>query len=214
VQLDALRPSLADRIRQDHPELGYDALISKAELAQYRTKYVEELLKAEHGDLTELDRQVAESLATHETLAENIEAEFEVERTFGERLSDHLASFGGSWTFIIIFGGVIFVWILVNQAASDPGRFDPYPYILLNLILSCLAALQAPVIMMSQKRQEVKDRLRSQSDYRIDLKAELEIRHLHEKIDHLISRQWQRLTEIQQMQLETMHEMTRSGKGS
>ena len=117
MQLDELirAPSLADRIRQDHPELGYDALISKAELAQYRTKYVEELLKAEHGDLTELDRQVAESLATHETLAENHEAEFEVERTFGERLSDHLASFGGSWTFIIIFGGVIFVWILVNQ---------------------------------------------------------------------------------------------------
>ena len=214
VTLDALRPSLADRIRQDHPELGYDALISKAELAKYRTKYVEELLKAEHGDLTELDRQVAESLATHETLAENIEAEFEIERTFGERLSDHLASFGGSWTFIIIFGCIIFVWILYNQAASDPSRFDPFPYILLNLILSCLAALQAPVIMMSQKRQEVKDRMRSQSDYRIDLKAELEIRHLHEKIDHLISRQWQRLTEIQQMQLETMHEMTRSGKGS
>jgi uncharacterized membrane protein len=97
---------------------------------------------------------------------------------------------------------------------TDPSRFDPYPYILLNLILSCLAALQAPVIMMSQKRQEVKDRMRSQSDYRIDLKAELEIRHLHEKIDHLISRQWQRLTEIQQMQLETMHEMSRGNKGS
>jgi uncharacterized membrane protein len=214
VALDALRPSLADRIRQDHPELGYDALVSKAELGRYRTKYVEELLKDEHGDLTELDRQVAESLATHETLAENIDAEFEVERTLGERLSDHLASFGGSWTFIIIFGCILFVWILYNQAVSDPARFDPYPYILLNLILSCLAALQAPIIMMSQKRQEVKDRLRSQSDYRIDLKAELEIRHLHEKMDHLISRQWQRLTEIQQMQLETMHEMARSGKGS
>jgi uncharacterized membrane protein len=213
VALDALRPSLADRIRQDHPELGYDSLISKGELARYRTKYVEELLKAEHGDLTELDRQVAESLATHETLAENIEAEFDVERTFGERLSDHLASFGGSWTFIIIFGVGLFIWILYNQAVSEPARFDPYPYILLNLILSCLAALQAPIIMMSQKRQEVKDRMRSQSDYRIDLKAELEIRHLHEKMDHLISRQWQRLTEIQQMQLETMHEMTRSGKG-
>ena len=110
--------------------------------------------------------------------------------------------------------GQIFVWILYNQAVSDRSRFDPYPYILLNLILSCLAALQAPVIMMSQKRQEVKDRMRSQSDYRIDLKAELEIRHLHEKMDHLISRQWQRLTEIQQMQLETMHEMSRSHKGS
>lgn len=209
VALETLRPSLAQRIRQDHPELASDALISKMELARYRTLYVEELLTAEHGDLTELDRQVAQSLATHETLAENIDAEFEVERTLGERLSDHLASFGGSWTFIIIFGGMLFVWIVFNQEVADRSRFDPYPYILLNLILSTIAALQAPVIMMSQKRQEVKDRLRSQSDYRINLKAELEIRHLHEKIDHLISRQWQRLTEIQQMQLETMQEMVR-----
>lgn len=213
VALETLRPSLAQRIRQDHPELASDALVSKTELARYRTLYVEELLIAEHGDLTELDRQVAQSLATHETLAENIDAEFEVERTLGERLSDHLASFGGSWTFIIIFGGMLFVWIVFNQEVSDRSRFDPYPYILLNLILSTIAALQAPVIMMSQKRQEVKDRLRSQSDYRINLKAELEIRHLHEKIDHLISRQWQRLTEIQQMQLETMQEMVRGKRG-
>ena len=212
VLLEALRPNLADRIRQDFPDLPPDALVSKAELARYRTLYVEELLKAERGDLTVLDQQVAKSLATHETLAENIEAEFEVERTFGERLSDHIASFGGSWTFIISFFIILLIWIAFNQAVSDAGRFDPYPYILLNLILSCVAALQAPVIMMSQKRQEVKDRMRSQSDYKIDLKAELEIRHLHEKIDHLISRQWQRLTEIQQMQLETIQEMTRGTK--
>ena len=214
VFLEALRPNLADRIRQDFPDLPPDALVSKAELARYRTLYVEELLKAERGDLTVLDQQVAKSLATHETLAENIEAEFEVERTFGERLSDHIASFGGSWTFIISFFIILLIWIAFNQAVSDAGRFDPYPYILLNLILSCVAALQAPVIMMSQKRQEVKDRMRSQSDYKIDLKAELEIRHLHEKMDHLISRQWQRLTEIQQMQLETMQEMTRGAKGT
>jgi len=214
VSLDTLRPSLAARIRQDHPDLLLDALLSKTELARYRTTYVEELLRAEHGDLTELDEQVAKSLATHETLTENIEAEFEVERTLGERLSDHIARFGGSWTFIISFFIVLMIWITYNQAVADPNRFDPYPYILLNLILSCVAALQAPVIMMSQKRQEVKDRMRSQCDYKIDLKAELEIRHLHEKMDHLISRQWQRLTEIQQMQLETMHEMARSSKGT
>jgi uncharacterized membrane protein len=214
VSLETLRPSLAARIRQDHPDLPLDALLSKTELARYRTTYVEELLRAEHGDLTELDEQVAKSLATHETLAENIEAEFEVERTLGERLSDHIAKFGGSWTFIISFFIVLMIWIAYNQTVADPNRFDPYPYILLNLILSCVAALQAPVIMMSQKRQEVKDRMRSQSDYKIDLKAELEIRHLHEKMDHLISRQWQRLTEIQQMQLETMHEMARSSKGT
>ena len=104
VALDAVRPSLAERIRRDHPELALDALISQAELARFRTSYVEELLLAEHGELTELDRQVAESIATHETLAENVEEEFEDQWTLGERLSDHLASFGGSWTFIILFG--------------------------------------------------------------------------------------------------------------
>ena len=212
VLLENLRPKLVARIRQDHPELSTDASISKKELGRYRTIYVEELLRAEHGDLTLLDEQVAKSLATHQTLAENIEAEFDVERTFGEKLSDHIANFGGSWTFIISFFVGLMIWIVFNQALSESVRFDPYPYILLNLILSCVAALQAPVIMMSQKRQEVKDRMRSQSDYKIDLKAELEIRHLHEKMDYLMSQQWQRLTEIQQMQLETMQEMTKTTK--
>jgi uncharacterized membrane protein len=209
VPLEALRPSLAERIRADHPNLASDALVSRAEIARYRTLYVEDLLKAEHGELTQLDQQVAESMATHETLAENIDAEFGVQRTIGERLSDHLASFGGSWTFISLFGIGLAIWILFNQIVPDLERFDPYPYILLNLILSTIAAIQAPVIMMSQKRQESKDRLRSQSDYRVNLKAELEIRHLHEKMDHLTSRQWQRLAEIQQMQLEIMQDIHR-----
>lgn len=111
VGLETLRPSLADRIRLDYPELDSDSLISRAELARYRTKYVEELLTAEHGELTELDRQVAESIARHDTLAENTEKEFEDRRTLGERLSDHLASFGGSWTFIISFGIALTAWI-------------------------------------------------------------------------------------------------------
>ena len=102
IPLEAIRPSLAERMRADHPELAPDALVSLSELSRYRTLYVEELLKAEHGELTELDRQVAESMATHETLAENIEEEFEDRRTLGERLSDRLASFGGSWIFIVI----------------------------------------------------------------------------------------------------------------
>ena len=212
VSLETLTPNFVARIRQDHPEMSPDATVSKSELGKYRAIYIEELLRAERGDLTRLDEQVAKSLATQQVIAKNIEAEFEVERTFGEKLSDHIAMFGGSWTFIISFFVALMIWIVFNQMLSNAVRFDPYPYILLNLILSCVAALQAPVIMMSQKRQEVKDRMRSQSDYKINLKAELEIRHLHEKIDHLISRQWQRLTEIQQMQLETMQEMTRSPK--
>ena len=206
VPLDAVRPSLADHIRKDHPGLGGDALISKAQLAKYRMKYVEDLLESEHGEFTELERQVATSIANHDTIAENVEDDFEEERTFGQRLSDHLASFGGSWAFLIAFAAVLFVWIIANLAMGEKRAFDAYPFILLNLVLSCIAAIQAPIIMMSQKRQEAKDRLRALNDYRVNLKAELEIRHLHEKLDHLISRQWQRLAEIQRMQLEIMQE--------
>lgn len=206
VSLDALRPSLADRIKADFPEIQSDALISLDEIAHYRTKYVEELLEAEHGELSKLDQEVAESMARHETLAENITEEFEEQRSFGERLSDHIASFGGSWAFIILFFFVLTAWMGFNLIAPGIRRFDEYPFILLNLVLSTLAAIQAPIIMMSQKRQEAKDRLRSESDYRVNLKAELEIRHLHEKLDHLISRQWQRLAEIQQVQIEAMNE--------
>ncbi len=206
IPLDAVRPSLADHIRKEHPGLGGDALISKAQLAIYRMKYVENLLESEHGEFTELERQVANSIANHDTIAENVEDDFEEERTFGQRLSDQLASFGGSWSFLIWFGAVLFIWIAVNLALGEKSAFDVYPFILLNLVLSCIAAIQAPIIMMSQKRQEAKDRLRSLNDYRVNLKAELEIRHLHEKLDHLISRQWQRLAEIQRMQLEIMQE--------
>lgn len=206
IALDALRPSLADRIRHDHPHLEADAQISRQELARYRSLYVAELLKEEHGELSELDREVAESLARHETLAENPEEEYDDHRTLGERLSDGLATFGGSWAFLISFAVFLGVWMLINIIEGDMKAFDPYPFILLNLLLSCLAAIQAPVIMMSQKRQEAKDRLRSENDYRVNLKAELEIRHLHEKMDYLIQRQWQRLTEIQQLQLEIMQE--------
>ena len=151
-----VRPNLVDRIRTDYPSLGPDALISRAELARYRNLYVEELLKTEHGELTELDRQVAESIATHDTLAENIDEDFEDRRTLGERLSDHLASFGGSWIFIISFGAVLAASIIFNLLVPETDRFDVYPFILLNLVLSTLAAIQAPIIMMSQKRQEAK----------------------------------------------------------
>lgn len=206
TDIDTLRPKLAERIRQDFPELPRSAMISSAELARYRQLYVEESLLEEHGEVTELDRQVAESIANADTLAENAEAEYEETRTLGEILSDHVASFGGSWSFIIAFGGVMAIWMVFNLIMGDPKAFDPYPFILLNLVLSTLAAVQAPIIMMSQKRQESKDRIRSLNDYQINLKAELEIRHLHEKLDYLINKQWARLTEIQQMQLEIMQE--------
>lgn len=204
TQLDVVRPSLLDHIKVDYPDLPSEGHICNDDLDRFRSRYVTELLGQERGELTKLEQEVVQSLADHETLAENIEAEFAGHRTFGERLSDHLASFGGSWTFIIIFGCVLFAWMVFNVIVVTRDQFDPYPFILLNLVLSCLAAIQAPIIMMSQKRQEAKDRLRSENDYRVNLKAELEIRHLHEKIDHILTRQWERLAEIQQIQLELM----------
>jgi uncharacterized membrane protein len=206
VPLEALRPSLAERILADFPGLTEHSLISKIELARYRTRYVEEILREEHGEYSDLDRQVVESIAKQDTIAANIEEDFDEKRTLGERLSDGLASFGGSWSFLISFGCVLVVWMAINVIAGVNRAFDPYPFILLNLVLSCIAAIQAPIIMMSQRRQEQKDRLRSSNDYQVNLKAELEIRHLHEKIDHLITRQWQRLAEIQQVQLEMLQE--------
>jgi uncharacterized membrane protein len=206
VNIDELRPTLAERIRHDYPDLPPNGKISFGELARYRMLYVEELLQQEHGEFTELDRQVAESISKQDTIAENTEEEYEENRTFGERLSDKLASFGGSWSFLIYFGVFMAIWMGYNLLRGDPAAFDPYPFILLNLVLSCIAAIQAPVIMMSQNRQDQKDRQRSNNDYRVNLKAELEIRHLHEKMDYLISRQWKRLSEIQQVQLDMMTE--------
>lgn len=206
VLLATLRPSLAERILADFPQLTEHSLISKTELARYRTRYVEEILREEHGEYTELDREVVESIAKQDTIAANVEDDFEDQRTVGQRLSDGLAAFGGSWAFLISFGVVLAIWMMINVMEGMEKAFDPYPFILLNLVLSCIAAIQAPIIMMSQKRQEQKDRLRSFNDYQVNLKAELEISHLHEKIDHLITRQWQRLAEIQQVQLEMLQE--------
>lgn len=207
VPVASLRAALAEHIRTDYPGLPDDALISVKELAKYRTRYVAELLAEEHGEYSDLDRQVAESIAAQDTIAENIEEDYDEHRTFGERVSDGLAAFGGSWAFLISFALVLVTWMAVNVTIGDTKAFDPYPFILLNLVLSCLAAIQAPIIMMSQSRQDKKDRLRSNNDYRVNLKAELEIRHLHEKMDHLVTKQWQRLAEIQQIQLEMLQEM-------
>ncbi len=206
VAIDTLRLGLAERIRADYPDLPENAMISRSELARYRLLYLEELLEKEHGEYSELDRQVAESIASQDSIIENTEEEFEEHRSVGDYLSDALAHFGGSWSFLISFTVILLIWMGFNVYEGEKAAFDPYPFILLNLALSCIAAIQAPIIMMSQKRQEAKDRLRAFNEYKVNLKAELEIRHLHEKIDYLISKQWQRLAEIQQMQLETMQE--------
>jgi uncharacterized membrane protein len=202
-----VRPALAAGLAAAHPNLTGNDWICRKHVTQQRTRYVEQLLERERGEISELERQVVESLAREETVARDVETAWQGNRTFGERVSDFVADFGGSWKFIISFFAVLLLWIGFNVWVVTQAVFDPYPFILLNLVLSCLAAIQAPIIMMSQKRQEAKDRLRSENDYRVNLKAELEIRHLHEKLDHLINRQWERLAEIQQIQLEIMEDL-------
>ncbi|MEJ2646418.1 MAG: DUF1003 domain-containing protein [Gammaproteobacteria bacterium] len=203
-----LRTAVVDEIHKEHPDWSPDEVLCRNDLNRYRDRYVQSLLAAEKGELSSLENEVVRSLREHEILARNVDAEFEQQLTLGERLSDRLAEFGGSWTFLMAFGGVLALWIIVNTALLVRHPFDPYPFILLNLVLSCLAAVQAPVIMMSQNRQEDRDRLRAQHDYQVNMKAELEIRQLHEKIDHMLSTQWQRLVEIQRVQLELMTEIT------
>jgi uncharacterized membrane protein len=149
---------------------------------------------------------VLDSLRQQEILSRNPDVELQSSLTAGQRLADRVADFGGSWRFIILFAVVLFLWMAVNSVVLIIRPFDPYPFIFLNLILSCLAAIQAPVIMMSQNRQETRDRLHAAHDYQVNLKAELEIRQLHQKLDHLLSHQWERLVDIQEMQMELMSE--------
>ncbi len=205
----AVRDVVMREILRDHPDFSPQSFICRPDLNGYRERHVHALLAAERGEVTSLEKEVLRSLRSHELLAKNVEAEMETDWSLGERMADHIATFGGSWTFLSCFGGFLVLWIALNTVVLTARPVDPYPFILLNLVLSCLAAIQAPIIMMSQNRQESKDRLRSQHDYQVNLKAELEIRHLHDKMDHLLSHQWERLAEIQEIQLELLSELAR-----
>ena len=212
MSLHLVRNSIFALIQQDYPTCTQDDFICLTDLSKYRAKYVHSLLESEKGELSELDKEVLDSLQENEIISANIENEFEQDWTLGEKLADRIASFGGSWTFLILFTAFLLVWILLNTIPLFWKSVDPYPFILLNLLLSCLAAVQAPIIMMSQNRQEDKDRLRAEHDYQVNLKAELEIRQIHEKLDHLLSKQWERLVEIQEVQMEQMAELTKLKK--
>jgi len=207
-----VRPSVAELIVKQHPEWKSNGFICKDDLQKFRKEYLQKLIIDEKGELSSLEKDVIDKLTEYESISANVEQDYIANITFGEKLSDHIASFGGSWKFIITFGLIIFFWISINTYFLVSKTFDPYPFILLNLVLSCLAALQAPIIMMSQNRQESKDRNRSELDYKINLKAELELRQLHQKVDHLLIQQWERMAEIQEIQLEMLEEIRKSGK--
>lgn len=209
---ETLRKSLFDLIKTEHPKFSNESYISKDELNSYRNKQLTALIKQEAGELNKLESEVVAAISSNKILSENIEDELEEKLTFGQRIADHIAVFGGSWTFIISFFAFILVWMGINILVLANKPFDPYPFILLNLILSCLAAIQAPIIMMSQNRQEHKDRIRSEHDYKINLKAELEIQLLNEKVDHLMIHQNRRLMEIQQIQADYLEDILKELK--
>lgn len=203
---NSLKNSLITTIKKEHPEWNENDFVCINDLNHYREKHIDEILENEKGTLSSIESEVAKSFKDEEILAKNINTEFDSNITTGQRIADTVAAFGGSWKFIIIFASIIFSWVLINTFILLKKPFDPYPFILLNLVLSCLAALQAPVIMMSQNRQSAKDRYQADHDYQVNLKAELEIRHMNEKID-FITHQWANLMETQEMQMQVMEEL-------
>ena len=169
----------------------------------------ERWLRKKPTDLTESEHQVLRHIAERKQITRHVGEALREQQTVGQRVADRVASFGGSWPFIFIFGVVLFTWILFNSLILLTGHhpFDPYPYILLNLVLSMLAAIQAPVIMMSQNRQAVKDRIQADHDYEINLKAEVEIMNLDEKLDDLRERRWAELIAIQEDQIKMLNHL-------
>lgn len=175
---------------------------------------VEEILKSSEVKLSSREKRVLESILKHTLISRNAHQDFCDDRTFGERLADKVASFGGSWTFIIIFGAILAFWVVLNSyiLSRRNDAFDPYPYILLNLFLSMLASIQAPIIMMSQNRQAAKDRMQATHDYEVNLKAELEIRLLHDKVDELREKKWLELIEMQSRQIDILEQLLSDGE--
>jgi uncharacterized membrane protein len=205
VLLDVIAPRIARMIKYKYPSIDSNGYISRSFLNQYRLEYIRQILEAQKGALSVIEDEVLLSLKEHDLVADNLNEDFDTKRKLGDKISDTISVFGGSWFFIIGFIVLLVAWIITNLVLTTPP--DPYPFILLNLLLSCVAAFQAPIIMMSQRRQESRDRARAVEDYKVNLKAELEVRHLHEKMDHLLENSMEQLFDIQQIQVELLEEI-------
>ena len=207
VSGELIHKEITNEIKRTVPGWRSTDFICHFDLNHVRSQYVHSLLIAEKKELTAIEKSVLNSFNENEFLSSNIEEEIEKNNSKIERLTDKIAKFGGSWSFLVCFSTFLVIWMAANSLVVWLKPADPYPFIFLNLILSCLTAIQAPIIMMSQNRHAAKDRMRSEHDYKINLKSELEIRHLHEKIDHLLSHQWEKMLKIQEIQLEMLEEL-------
>ncbi|MFO1010201.1 MAG: DUF1003 domain-containing protein [Planctomycetota bacterium] len=218
VHARGLRSALAEELAKRHPGAwSEDAQVCLDCRSAARVDHLLAELERERGELSEVEAEVARQAASHLAIAEQIDEQFERGITRGQRFADHVARVGGSWPFVIGFGVVLLVWIALNVLLLRERAFDPYPFILLNLVLSCVAALQAPIIMMSQDRMAARDRLQADQDFRVNLKAEIEVRSLHDKLDHVLHAQWQHMVEMQQLQIDLLNEILaargKAGKG-
>jgi uncharacterized membrane protein len=208
-----VRPAIDALIRKQTPKWTINDTICIPCHNRFRADYVMQQVQQDHRELTKLEKEVVDSIHQNQIVTDNLNNEFATGQSLGARVADKVAEFGGSWKFIFIFFGVMAVWIAANSLSLLWKPFDPFPFILFNLILSMLAAIQAPIIMMSQNRQEARDRLRAENDYQVNLKAEIEVRVLSEKMDQLLYHQWQRLLEIQRMQTEMIEDLANRPKG-
>ena len=198
---------IMELIKKKHPNFSELDALSIDELNEFRRQYIASKMIAEYKEINKLRKRGANNLQKNTLNSDELEMNDDMNLSFGQKLSDKVASFGGSWFFIVSFLLFIGLWIVVNSILLFNNQFDPYPFIFLNLILSCVAALQAPIIMMSQNRQEEKDRDRAKKDFTINLKSELEIRLLHNKLDHLMMHQQQELIKIQKIQMDMLNDL-------
>jgi len=212
IPAESLKTGYLDILQSQHTTWDTAGYICSHDLAAVRLQHVAEILR-DDGAMSEAEKQVIQSIQDEDIISTFSDAEYEKSLPPLDRLSDKIASFGGSWTFIVSFFVVLIVWMIINSITLISATpFDPYPFILLNLVLSCIAAIQAPIILMSQKRAESRDRARAENDYKTNLKAEIEIRNLHEKLDNFTRTRWNTMVEMQEVQMEMLQEILEKTK--
>lgn len=209
---NVLRQSISDIIKQHHDKWDEHSLVCENCIDKYRAEYIEHILEKDKGELSNLESKVVESLHNHELLSENTNTVYDDNLTVGDKVTDKIVSFGGSWRFIFLFSTILVLWMFFNTIAIFFSPIDPYPFIFMNFILSTIAAFQAPFVLMSQNRQAIKEKVRSDNEYKVNLKAELEIRHLNSKMDQLLTNQWSRLLKVQQVQTDLIQDIVKTIK--
>ena len=198
---------LLDLLQEQVPTWTHEDFLCFPCVEKLRTDYFQSVMETEQQELTAIRLKTRKGLREHMSRNRDVYAQFEDDPTFAEQVADAVARMGGSWAFIFSALGLFAIWIFLNSALLLNKPFDPYPYVFLNIVLSAIAVLQAPIILMSQNRESQLERKRAEYEHKVNLKAELEIRHLHTKMDQLLTNQWQRLLEIQAIQTDLMHQI-------